>query len=139
MAGKTKAKGAKAPKTTGLLAKIKSAGFEVSEQKTKLWSEPEFIAEGLQSDSFESLRVSLEYEDSVFAIIREGDESTIVPFMRDELDVDDLVYDEDTGIIDADASNLSEDTFAIGVVTALRDDDDFSIEKGDTKLKLYVE
>ena len=135
-----KSKGAKkAPKTTGLLGKIKAQGFEVSQQKTKLWSEPEFIAENLGIDSFESLRVSLEYEDSVFAILREGEESTIIPFMRDELDIDDLVYDEDTGIIDPEESGINEDSFAIGVVTALRADDDFGIEKNDKKLKLYVE
>jgi len=133
------ARGAKAPKTAGLLGKIKAKGFEVSTQKTKLWSKPEYIAEEVTVDSFESLRVSLEYEDSVFAIIREGEDSTIVPFMRDEIDIADLVYDEESGIIDAEESGLTDQTFSIGVVTALRDDEDFGIDEGDKKLKLFVE
>ena len=137
--GKATKAAKKAAKSVNLIEKIKELGFEVSTQKTKLWSEPEFIADGLTIDSFDSLRVSLEYEDSVYAILRSGNESKIVPFMRDELDVNDLVFDEDTGIINPEESGLTEMTFSLGFVTAMRDDEDFEISEGDRKLKLFVE
>ena len=125
-----------------LLSILKKAGKDVStwrEPKTKLWSEPKFVAEDLSVSAFEFIQVSKKYENSVYAVIREGDESILIPFNRDELNMDDLVLDEDNKV-NVDLSGLSDEVFAIGIVTALRDENDFegkSIAKGDTTAKLY--
>lgn len=122
-----------------LIQLIKAKGFEVSKQKTKLWSEPEMIKENLSIDSVESIRVSKKYEDSIFAIVREGDESKLIPFAKDELVIDDLVYDEDTGIVDPEESGLEDSKLSLGLVTAMREDKELDIDKGETALKFYVE
>ena len=129
--------GKKADKSAkvSLLSAIKAAGYEVSKQKTILWGEPTIVAEGLNADAFESLRVSDKYEDSIYAIIREGDESILVSFAKDQIDVDSVETD-DKGIITAGVDDM---TFTLGEVTALRDDEELGIAKGETKLKLFVE
>ena len=104
--------GAKAPKLS-LIGLIESKGFEVSQQWRKLWSSPEIIAEGIVPSAHE-IRVSPEYENSVFAIIREGDKSKIVPFAQDELDPSDLETD-DNGVVTGGLEGL---TFSLAVVTA---------------------
>ena len=125
--------GAKAPQLS-LLDLIKSRGYEVSEQFEKLWSEPELIAEGIEPSAIE-IRVSDKYEDSVFAIIRDGRSSKIVSFTQGELDPSDLVVD-DNGIVIEGLEGL---TFALAEVTALSSREDLSISEGDKRLKLYVE
>lgn len=122
-----------------LIQLIKAKGFEVSKQKTKLWSEPEMIKENLAIDSVESIRVSKKYEDSIFAIVRDGDESKLIPFAKDELVIDDLVYDEDTGIVDPEESGLEDSKLSLGLVTAMREDKELGIDKGETALKFYVD
>ena len=118
-----------------LLSKIKAAGFEVSKQKTILWSAPELIEEGMKAEAFESLRVSDKYENSIYAVYREDDESKLISFAKDQLNIDDLEFD-DKGII---TSGLDGLTFAVGIVTAIRDDEELGIDKGQQMLKLYVE
>ena len=76
--------GAKAPQMS-LLDIIESRGYEVSEQFEKLWSAPETLAEGIEPSTIE-IRVSDKYKDSVYAILRYGRKSKIVPFAQDELD-----------------------------------------------------
>ena len=117
-----------------LISLIKAKGHEVSQQFTKLWSAPEIIAEGIVPSAHE-IRVSPEYENSVFAIIREGDKSKIVPFAQDELDPSDLETD-DNGVV---TGGLDDLTFTLAEVTALSDREDLGISEGDTRLKLYVE
>ena len=124
---------AKAPKLS-LIGLIKSKGFEVSQQWEKLWSEPTTLAEGLTPSEFE-IRVSDKYEDSVYAIIRDGKESVIVPFAQGELDPSDLETD-DNGVVTGGLDGL---TFTLAEVTALSDREDLGISEGDKKLKLYVE
>ena len=128
-----KEKGAKAPQLS-LLGLIKAKGHEVSTQFEKLWSAPEIIAEGINPSQLE-IRVSDKYEDSVYAIIREGKESKLVPFAQGELDPSDLETDDDGIVI----RGLDDLTFTLAEVTALSDREDLKISKGDTRLKLYVE
>ena len=125
--------GAKAPQLS-LIGLIKSKGYKVSEQWEKLWSEPTTLSEGLTPSEFE-IRVSAKYEDSVYAIIRDGKESVIVPFAQDELDPSDLETD-DNGVV---TGGLDGMTFTLAEVTALSDREDLGISEGDTRLKLYVE
>ena len=128
-----KEKGAKAPELS-LIGLIKSRGYEVSQQFEKLWSEPETLAEGIEPSTIE-IRVSDKYKDSVYAILRDGKESMIVPFAQDELEISDLETD-DNGVVIGGLDGL---TFALAEVTALSDREDLSISKGDRRLKLYVE
>ena len=125
--------GAKAPQMS-LLDIIESRGYEVSEQFEKLWSAPETLAEGIEPSQLE-IRVSDKYEDSVYAILREGRKSKIIPFAQDELDPSDLETN-DNGVV---IGGLDDLTFTLAEVTALSDREDLGISKGDTRLKLYVE
>ena len=125
-----------------LLSILKKAGKDVStwrDPKTKLWSEPKFVAEDLPVSAFAFIQVSKNYENSVYAGIREGDEISFVSFADGELPIKDLVYDEKTHMVDIKASRLENEFFALGEVTALRDEDDFDkkIAKGDKDIKLY--
>ena len=125
--------GAKAPQLS-LIGLIKAKGYKVSEQFEKLWSAPETLAEGIEPSQLE-IRVSNKYEDSVYAILRDGKESVIVPFAQDELDPSDLETD-DNGVV---IGGLDDLTFTLAEVTALSDREDLGISEGDTRLKLYVE
>ena len=125
--------GAKAPQMS-LLDIIESRGYEVSEQFEKLWSAPETLAEGIEPSTIE-IRVSDKYKDSVYAILRDGKESVIVPFAQDELDPSGLETD-DNGVV---TGGLDGMTFTLAEVTALSDREDLGISEGDTRLKLYVE
>ena len=125
--------GAKAPQMS-LLGIIESRGYKVSEQFEKLWSSPEILAEGIEPSTIE-IRVSDKYKDSVYAILRDGRESVIVPFAQDELDPKGLETDDD-GIV---TGGLDGMTFTLAEVTALSDRKDLGISEGDTRLKLYVE
>ena len=125
--------GAKAPQMS-LLDIIESRGYEVSEQFEKLWSAPETLAEGIEPSTIE-IRVSDKYKDSVYAILRDGRKSKIVPFAQDELDPKGLETDDD-GIV---TGGLDGMTFTLAEVTALSDREDLGISEGDTRLKLYVE
>ena len=127
-----------------LIGLIKARGHEVSTQFEKLWSEPELIAEGIEPSAIE-IRVSDKYKDSVFAIIRDGKESKLVPFAEGELDPKGLETDDD-GIVTGGLDGL---TFSLAEVTALSDRPDLGkkdatgkpvgIKKGSKELKLYVE
>ena len=125
--------GAKAPQLS-LIGLIESRGYEVSEQFEKLWSAPETLAEGIEPSTIE-IRVSDKYKDSVYAILRDGRKSKIVPFAQDELDPKGLETDDD-GIV---TGGLDGMTFTLAEVTALSDRKDLGISEGDTRLKLYVE
>ena len=125
--------GAKAPKLS-LLGLIESKWYSVSEQWEKLWSAPETLAEGIEPSTIE-IRVSDKYEDSVYAILREGKKSKLVPFAQGELDPKDLETD-DNGVV---TGGLDDMTFTLAEVTALSDREDLGISEGDTRLKLYVE
>ena len=127
-----------------LISLIKAKGHEVSTQFEKLWSAPEVIAEGIEPSLLE-IRVSTDYKDSVFAIIRDGKESKLVPFAEGELDPKNLTTDND-GIV---TDGLEGMTFSLAEVTALSDRPDLGkkdatgkpvgIKKGSKELKLYVE
>ena len=125
--------GAKAPQLS-LLGLIESKGYSVSVQWEKLWSAPETLAEGIEPSTIE-IRVSDKYEDSVYAILRDGKKSKLVPFAQDELDPKDLETD-DNGVV---TGGLDGMTFTLAEVTALADREDLGISEGDTRLKLYVE
>ena len=125
--------GAKAPQLS-LIGLIKAKGYKVSEQFEKLWSAPETLAEGIEPSTIE-IRVSDKYKDSVYAILREGRKSKLVPFAQDELDPKGLETDDD-GIV---TGGLDGMTFTLAEVTALSDREDLGISEGDTRLKLYVE
>ena len=125
--------GAKAPQLS-LIGLIESKGYAVSEQWEKLWSAPELIAEGIEPSAIE-IRVSDKYKDSVYALIREGKKSKLVPFAQDELDPKGLETD-DNGVV---TGGLDGMTFTLAEVTALSDREDLGISKGDRHLKLYVE
>ena len=117
-----------------LISLIKAKGYEVSTQFTKLWSEPEIMAEGILPSQLE-IRVSADYADSVYAIIRGGGESKLVPFALGELDPETLTVD-DNGVVIEGLEGL---TFSLAEVIALSDRHDLNVKEGDKKLKLYVE
>ena len=127
-----------------LISLIKAKGHSVSIQFEKLWSEPELIAEGIEPSQLE-IRVSTDYKESVFAIIRDGKESKLVPFAQDELDPKNLKTDDDGVVIEG----LEGLTFSLAEVIALSDRPDLGkkdatgkpvgIKKGSKELKLYVE
>ena len=127
-----------------LIGLIKAKGHEVSQQFTKLWSEPEIMAEGILPSQLE-IRVSADYADSVYAIIRGGGESKLVPFAEGELDPETLTVD-DNGVVIEGLEGL---TFSLVEVIALSDRPDLGkkdatgkpvgIKKGSKELKLYVE
>ena len=117
-----------------LISLIKAKGHSVSQQFTKLWSEPEIMAEGILPSQLE-IRVSADYADSVYAIIRGGGESKLVSFAKDELDPETLTVD-DNGVVIEGLEGL---TFSLAEVIALSDRADLNVKKGDKKLKLYVE
>ena len=127
-----------------LISLIKAKGHEVCTQFEKLWSAPEIIAEGIEPSLLE-IRVSTDYKESVFAIIRDGRESKLVPFAQDELDPKNLKTDDDGIVIEG----LEGLTFSLAEVTALSDRPDLGkkdatgkpvgIKKGSKELKLYVE
>ena len=127
-----------------LIGLIKAKGHSVSTQFEKLWSEPELIAEGIEPSQLE-IRVSPDYKESVFAIIRDGRESKLVPFAQDELDPKNLKTDDDGIVIEG----LEGLTFSLAEVIALSDRPDLGkkdatgkpvgIKKGSKELKLYVE
>ena len=117
-----------------LIGLIKAKGHEVSQQFTKLWSEPEIMAEGILPSQLE-IRVSADYADSVYAIIRGGGESKLVSFVQGELDPETLTVD-DNGVVIEGLEGL---TFSLAEVIALSDRTDLNVKKGDKKLKLYVE
>ena len=125
--------GAKAPQLS-LIGLIKAKGYKVSEQWEKLWSAPETLAEGIEPSTIE-IRVSALYKDSVYAILRDGKESVIVPFAQGELEISDLKTDDNSVVIEG----LEGLTFTLAEVTALSDREDLGISEGDKKLKLYVE
>ena len=117
-----------------LIGLIKAKGHEVSQQFTKLWSEPEIMAEGILPSQLE-IRVSADYADSVYAIIRGGGESKLVSFVQGELDPKTLTVD-DNGVVIEGLEGL---TFSLVEVIALSDRHDLNVKEGDKKLKLYVE
>ena len=135
--------GAKAPQLS-LLGLIKAAGGEVSVKFSKLWSAPEIIAEGIEPSQIE-IRVSTDYENSIFAILEDGDESRLVPFASGELDIADLETD-DNGVVTGGLEGL---TLTLAKVTALSDRPDLGkkdatgkpvgIKKGNIDFRLYVE
>ena len=135
--------GAKAPQLS-LIGLIKAAGGEVSVKFEKLWSAPEIIAEGIEPSAIE-VRVSLDYKDSIFALLEDGKESRLVPFAPDELDLKNLKTD-DNGVVTEGLEGL---TFTLAKVTALSDRSDLGkkdatgkpvgIKKGDIDFRLYVE
>ena len=117
-----------------LIGLIKAKGHEVSQQFTKLWSEPEIMAEGILPSQLE-IRVSADYADSVYAIIRGGGESKLVSFAQGELNPETLTVD-DNGVVIEGLEGL---TFSLAEVIALSDREDLGISEGDKRLKLYVE
>ena len=117
-----------------LIGLIKAKGHEVSQQFTILWSEPEIMAEGILPSQLE-IRVSADYADSVYAIIRGGGESKLVSFAQGELDPETLTVD-DNGVVIEGLEGL---TFSLAEVIALSDRADLNVKKMDKKLKLYVE
>ena len=117
-----------------LIGLIKAKGHEVSQQFTKLWSEPEIMAEGILPSQLE-IRVSADYADSVYAIIRGEGESKLVSFAQGELDPGTLTVD-DNGVVTEGLEGL---TFSLAEVIALSHRADLNVKEGDKKLKLYVE
>ena len=116
---------------TSLLSKIKAAGFEVSKVKTTLWAVKETLAEAVEAFDF---YVSTRYEGSAFCIVREGDESILIPFYKNEIDVADYEGD-DKGLV---ASGDVDFNIDIKEMVALRDDKELNIKKGDTALRAFV-
>ena len=127
-----KEKKGKVSKLTSLFGKLEERGIEVSIQKTKLWSEPEIIEEDL--DEFD-LYISQEYENSAYAVVKDGTKSKAISFAADELDVTEYDVTNEKGLVAADDVDFS---INIGLVTALRDDEELGISKGDIKAKAYM-
>lgn len=117
--------------TSSLLSKIKAAGFEVSKVKTTLWAVKETLAEGVEDFD---MYISTKYEGSSFVIVREGDESILIPFYKNEIDVADYEGD-DKGLVDPKDVDFAID---IKEMVALRDDKELGITKGVTALRAFV-
>jgi hypothetical protein len=122
----------KPAKNTSVLGLIKSAGFEVSKQKTTLWAEQAVLAENVEAFDF---YISTKYEGSSYAIIREEDESILIPFYKGEIDTDDYESSNDKGLVASDDVDFSID---IKEMVALRDDEELGITKGDKCLRAFV-
>lgn len=132
MATKDK-KGAKAPKTS-LMDLIKAKGFEVSKQKTTLWEEDETLATEVSKEQFD-FYISANYEGSSYIILREGDESRLIPFFKGEIETADYESSNEKGLVASDDVEFSVD---IKTVIALRDDEELGIKKGDIALRAFV-
>ena len=127
MAGKKKGKKKVKQSLTALFAEH---GISMSESKELLWDEPTIISEEV---AVESIRVSEKYEDSVYAIVRDGDKSRLVSFAKGEVDLNDFTKDEDNILTDA------PETISLGIVTALRDDDDLQVRDLQNELVDVIE
>jgi hypothetical protein len=117
-----------------LMELIKAKGFEVSTQKTTLWSVQETLATKVDKKSFD-FYLSAMYEDSSYVIYREGNESRLIPFYKNEIDTSEYESTNDKGLVASDDVNFDID---IKIVVALRDDEDLNIKKGDTALRAFV-
>jgi hypothetical protein len=126
-------KGAKAPKQS-LMDLIKAKGFEVSKQKTALWSEYEILATEVSKESFD-FYISANYEGSSYVIYREGTESKLIPFYKGEIDTADYESSNEKGLVDPEDVEFSID---IKTVIALRDDSELKIKKGDIVLRAFI-
>lgn len=131
---------------------FKKHGIAISEQKTKLWSTPEMIAENLKSKDFEvyvkthtgtganKVELDMPY---MFIVVQVEEGSRAVSFAPGQVDPEDFTWDSNTGIV-----KDFDDEINIGIVTALRDDEDLTmydlnndkveVEKGVQTLKAYV-
>ena len=125
-----------ANKLADVLGQLAKMGAAISEQKTKLWAKTAQVGEALRASDFDIFRLG-EYEGSVYCVLRDGTQSFLIPFMRGEIDSEDIVVDDDNNI-DAEASGLSDVDFHLYQVTALRDDDELDIKKGDTAFRMFV-
>ena len=117
-----------------LMDLIKAKGFEVSKQKTQLWSENEVLASNVVKESFD-FYISANYEGSSYIILREGDESKLIPFFKGEIETADWESVNDKGLVDASQYDFAID---IKTVIALRDDEELKIKKGDIALRAFV-
>jgi len=117
-----------------LMEKIKAKGFEVSKQKTTLWAVEETLATNVSKKSFD-FYLSAMYEDSSYVIYREGDESRLIPFYKNEIDTSEYESTNEKGLVASDDVNFEID---IKTVVALRDDEELGIKKGETALRAFV-
>ena len=117
-----------------LMELIKAKGFEVSKQKTQLWSENETLATAVSKDRFD-FYISANYEGSSYIIYREGDESRLIPFFKGEIETADYESSNEKGLVKSDDVEFSVD---IKTVIALRDDEELGIKKGDIALRAFI-
>jgi len=124
---------------------FKEHGIAVSEQKTKLWSKPEIIVEELTSEDFE-LYINDEHDVlSAFVRVETDEGSRLIGFAPGELDAEKYTYDSETGKVKS--KDYKDLTLSLGIVTAVRDDDDLQVrdlnndlvdvEEGIQTLKAY--
>ena len=128
----TKKKSSPSAPALSALAVIKMSGFEVSKQKTILWSDPEYIVTDVSEFDF---YISQEYEGNAFIVLKENDESKAITMAADEVDTTSYDVINDKGLVAAEDVDFS---INIGIVIALRDDKELGIKKGEKKLKAYV-
>jgi hypothetical protein len=133
----TNGKNAGKPAKKGLLAALRAAGHGdgITEQKTKLWDRGDTIisAEELSNaGDYVQVRKSLKYDNSIYIRIGEGTESKFISFIQGEIEADDFEAD-DNGIIE----NFNVD-YEVIEVTAMRDDEELGITKGDTDVRCVL-
>lgn len=119
-----------------LFKKLKERNIEISEQKTKLWGSPDYIVKGLDEFDF---YVSQKYEGSAFIVARLETGSKMIPFAADEFSPAQLAeYPADKERKGLVPPKYVDFKVNVGIVTALRDDEDFGISEGDEAVKAYV-
>lgn len=123
----------KAKTNASALSLIRKAGFadKISKQKTKLWEIEEEIAT-LSPDQFD-FYVSQKFDGNCFVIVREGDESVLVPFITGQIDGDDYDVDDDNGLV-----RTFDEEVSLVLVRAQRDDEELGITEGDTNLRAVL-
>ena len=122
------AKKSKTPQL-GISAIFAQHGIAMSESLEKLWGEPKIIATDV---AIESLRASTTYKDSYYCIVRDGDVSRLVSFPSGDIDEDEFAFDGDIATNPPASVN-------IGILTAIRDDDDLQVRDLQDELVDVVE
>ena len=119
-----------------LLGKLKQAGFEPSEKKTKLWSIKETLETGIDASELD-IRVSEYDSKQSYVVLQEGEETMVVGFWPGKgLNPEDFTVDEDGKFL---RKSLKDIELKLVVAKATRDDEELGISKGDTLPKFIVE
>ena len=119
-----------------LLSKLKEAGFEASEKKTKLWSIKETLETGIDASELD-IRASEYDSKQSYVVLQEGEETMVVGFWPGKgLNPEDFTVEFDGKFR---RKPLRDVELTLVVAEATRDDKELGIAKGDTIAKFIAE